>query len=456
MKKGKKIGFFLASVFTISLLLALAWFVAAIFEGDPPTVKLEPLPEYISSAQNFRVTIKDKGRGLKSLVVTVEQTGRKVTLLEKRFPFKGLLNRQGLREQTIEFVLDPGALNLGQGRADVKVFARDYSRRNGGDGNLGLVEHKLVVDTIPPALRPVSRMNYVTVGGTGLLVYMASSDTRKSGIYVGELFFPGYRAGPSYPEDAHVCYFTIPYNLRRGYQLFLWAEDRAGNTSKVGFYYRVKRKRFRKERINITDTFLEKVLPYFSDYLQGHQGSDIEKFLWINRNLRKKNAQTFRELGQKSTNQQLWEGRWLRLKNAATMAHFGDQRLYYYKGRKVDQQVHLGVDLASLAHSKVPAANHGTVIFAGPLGIYGITVVLDHGQGLASVYSHLSQAMVEVGQEVKKGQVIGITGQTGLAGGDHLHFGVMVNGIFVNPIEWWDPHWIRDNVTRKLKLLASQ
>ncbi|MCP4682337.1 MAG: M23 family peptidase, partial [Desulfobacterales bacterium] len=44
-------------------------------------------------------------------------------------------------------------------------------------------------------------------------------------------------------------------------------------------------------------------------------------------------------------------------------------------------------------------------------------------------------------------------GQTGLAGGDHLHFGVMVGGVFVNPIEWWDSHWIQDNITRKLALL---
>ncbi len=455
MRKGKKLGFLLASIFTILLLVGLALFMTAIFEGDKPHIRLEPLPQYISSPKTFKLEIGDKGRGLKSLLVTIEQGGRERKILEKRFPFKGLLNMDGLREHRIEFTVDPELLNLGQGRADLKVVVRDYSRRNGGDGNLAVLEHKLVVDTIPPAIRPLSRLNYINVGGTGLLVYVASSDTVKSGVYAGELFFPGFKAGPKYPEDNHVCYFTIPLNLKRGYQLFLWAGDRAGNSSKVGFYYKIRRKRFRTERINITDAFLSRVLPYFSDYLQGINGSDIEKFLWINRNLRKRNTQTFRELGQKSSAQQLWEGRWLRLKNSATMAHFGDRRLYYYKGRKVDEQVHLGVDLASLAHSKVPAANTGKVIFSGPLGIYGITVVLDHGQGLSSVYSHLSEALVQIGQMVKKGEIIGITGQTGLAGGDHLHFGVMVHGIFVNPVEWWDLHWIKDNVTRKLKLLSS-
>ncbi len=132
------------------------------------------------------------------------------------------------------------------------------------------------------------------------------------------------------------------------------------------------------------------------------------------------------------------------------MARFGDKRFYYYKGKIIDEQTHMGVDLASLASSKVGAVNNGRVIFADRLGIYGLTVVLDHGQGLASTYSHLSNITVKPEQTVSKGDVIALTGQTGLAGGDHLHFGIMVNGLFVNPIEWWDNHWIQDNVIRKL------
>jgi murein DD-endopeptidase MepM/ murein hydrolase activator NlpD len=62
---------------------------------------------------------------------------------------------------------------------------------------------------------------------------------------------------------------------------------------------------------------------------------------------------------------------------------------------------------------------------------------------------------VRLDQDVSKGDTIGYTGQTGLASGDHLHFGIMVNGVFVNPIEWWDSHWIKDNITRKLALLEE-
>ena len=135
------------------------------------------------------------------------------------------------------------------------------------------------------------------------------------------------------------------------------------------------------------------------------------------------------------------------------MARYGDKRLYFYKGKKIDEQFHLGVDLASLANSPVMAANGGRIVFAEKLGIYGLAVVIDHGQGLTSLYAHLSNIDVASDQTVKKGDVIGQTGRTGLAAGDHLHFSVMVHGVPVNPIEWWDDHWIQDNVMRKLALL---
>jgi murein DD-endopeptidase MepM/ murein hydrolase activator NlpD len=197
------------------------------------------------------------------------------------------------------------------------------------------------------------------------------------------------------------------------------------------------------------------VLPYFAFYLSNSEESDIKKYIKINNDLRKADHSTLFKLRERTTPKRHWQGTWLRLKNAATMARFGDHRSYFYKGMKVDEQDHLGIDLASLANSPVQAANHGRVIFAERNGIYGLTVALDHGQGLVSIYGHLSSIGVKLDQDVKKGESIGLTGQTGLAGGDHLHFGIMVNGIFVNPIEWWDNHWIKDNITRKLALIKK-
>jgi murein DD-endopeptidase MepM/ murein hydrolase activator NlpD len=207
--------------------------------------------------------------------------------------------------------------------------------------------------------------------------------------------------------------------------------------------------------MNITDSFLKRVLPYFSFYPLNSEDSEIKRYLKINNDLRKESHNTFYELREDTSPKRLWEGPFLRLKNAATMSRFADRRFYYYKGKKIDEQVHFGIDLASLANSPVQAANNGRVVFSGRNGIYGLAVVLDHGQGLATLYGHLSGSEVTLNQEVKIGDTIGFTGQTGLAGGDHLHFGMMVNGVHVNPIEWWDNHWINDNITKKLAPLSE-
>ena len=454
MGKRKNIGLFITVGSLVIILGVIAWFLTSIFEGEKPLVTVEPLPEFLSGSEKFSLTATDLKRGLKVIKVSVNQEGREISVFEKKFPFSGLFNREGIHEFNTEFSIDPVRLNLAQGRVDLQVRVWDYSRRRGGDGNLSLAEHKIIVDTIPPAIRAISRMHYVNVGGTGFVVYQTSSDSVESGLFVNDFFFPGFEAQDT-EEGYHVCYFAVSHNVKPNAEVHLWAKDRAGNQSTAGFYCKIRRKSFRAERLNVTERFLKRILPYFSFYSLNPTDKDINKFLKINRDLRQDNASVFYNLRTKTNPAKLWDGTWLRLKNAASMARFADRRQYYYKGKKVDEQVHMGVDLASLANSKVQAANHGAVIFADRLGIYGLTVVLDHGQGLASVYAHLSKISVAFNQEVQKGEVIGLTGQTGLAGGDHLHFGVMVSGVFVNPIEWWDSHWIQDNVTRKLVLLKK-
>ncbi|MGD8241681.1 MAG: M23 family metallopeptidase, partial [Desulfobacterales bacterium] len=163
--------------------------------------------------------------------------------------------------------------------------------------------------------------------------------------------------------------------------------------------------------------------------------------------------ETLTRLSEKATPEIAWEGVFMRLPQAANRAQFADHRDYKFRGKIIDRQVHLGADLASLQQSPVPAANGGTVVFAGDVGIYGNTVVIEHGFGLFSLYSHLSSIQANTGDRVAKGDIIGRTGITGLAAGDHLHFGMMVHDTLVNPIEWWDAHWIKDNITTKMKLI---
>ncbi len=457
MRKKRRIGLFFTIVLILSVLGFLSWFLMTIFEGGNPQIVIQPLPEYLTADQKFSLVVTDTERGLRTIKVTVKQGGREVPVFSQSFPFQGLLNRGGVHRHETEFFIDPSQLNLAQGRVDLEIQVRDYSRRSGGDGNLGLLSHKMTVDTIPPAIRAVSRIHYVNLGGSGLIVYETSSDTDESGLYVKDLFFQGYAASSEGRDGLCVCYFAISYNMEAKPDIFLWAKDKAGNVSKAGFYCRIRKKRFRRDRINITDRFLKRILPYFATVSFAADSGNKEKFLKINRDLRQKNAETFYDLRTRTSDERLWgDENWVRLRNAATMARFADHRTYYYRGKKIDEQVHLGVDLASLAQSPVQAANSGRTIFAGDMGIYGLTVVIDHGQGISSGYSHLSKISVQTGQEISRGEEIGFTGQTGLAGGDHLHFGIMVHGIPVNPIEWWDPHWVEDNILRKLRLLNGK
>jgi murein DD-endopeptidase MepM/ murein hydrolase activator NlpD len=177
----------------------------------------------------------------------------------------------------------------------------------------------------------------------------------------------------------------------------------------------------------------------------------LAAFLKVNGELRKINANQIAAFAAKTSASKMWDGPFVQLGNSQVEASFADRRTYVYKGKEIDQQTHLGFDLAVTEHVPVAAANAGTVLNASWLGIYGNCVILDHGMGVQSLYAHLMSFDVKVGDTVTRGQIIGRSDSTGLAGGDHLHFTMLVAGRMVNPVEWWDAHWIADRVERKLK-----
>ena len=255
--------------------------------------------------------------------------------------------------------------------------------------------------------------------------------------------------------DVFVVFFALAHDQGKGTAIGLEAVDEAGNRSKAGFYHYIKKKAFRRDTIRISDNFLASKLPEFETLLEGHtQQSPIDQFLYINREIRRENKQAIDRVTANCEKKMHWKGVFQRLPGSATRSRFADNRTYTYKGKTIDHQVHLGQDLASNARSAIPAANSGSVVFAEYLGIYGNTVILDHGFGLFSLYAHLSWMNVETGQFVSRGEIIGRTGKTGLAGGDHLHFSMIVHDTFVTPLEWWDASWINNNIRGKLKSIG--
>jgi murein DD-endopeptidase MepM/ murein hydrolase activator NlpD len=208
-------------------------------------------------------------------------------------------------------------------------------------------------------------------------------------------------------------------------------------------------KKFRIRELELTDEFLERVVNQIEP---GGSGDLLQRFLRINREMRRENNRTLADLRNKTEERFLWSGPFLQLGNSKVEAQFADFRSYLYKGKKVDEQMHLGFDLSVVKNTPVPASNSGRVIFAEPLGIYGNCIVVDHGYGLQSIYAHLSEIAVKPGEMVARGHVLGKSGATGLAGGDHLHFSMQVDGVQVNAIEWWDAHWIKDRIASKVSL----
>lgn len=455
MTRNKKIVYYLTLIPLILIIILFSWLFTVIFEGEQPSVTVSPLPQYLAQKQPFRVDVEDTKRGIRALKVSYSQGSSEVTLLEMRFPFEGLMNKNGIRQFNKTFELDPVQLRLAQGRLDLTIQAWDYSRRNGGDGNMNVIKHSMIIDSIPPAVRAISRMHNVNIGGTGLVIYKTSSDTTESGVYVNKLFFKGFPAEAETKDGTSLAYFALPFDTGTDPEIYLWAKDKAGNTARATFYYKIIPKKFRSDNLNLSDSFFKRVLPYFDYYGLDPALSDKDKYLKINRELRVKDNNTIYELLKNTNPVKLWDDVWLRMKNAGEMSKFADHRSYFYNGEKIDEQYHLGIDLASLANSPIEAANSGTVVFAERNGIYGLTVILDHGQGIASLYGHMDSIDVKVGDSVKRGDILGVSGQTGLAGGDHLHFSVLVHGIFVNPYEWWDSHWIKDNVMLKLDLIKQ-
>ena len=229
------------------------------------------------------------------------------------------------------------------------------------------------------------------------------------------------------------------------------AVDAAGNRRTASIDLVVRPRSFADKNLPIDDDFLKRKVPELlrengmpvpDDLVQG--------YLMVNRDLRRATEERLRAACRESDRVPHWQGALLRMPNSAPLSGFADRRTYTHNGTVIDHQTHLGFDLASLKLAAVPAAAAGRVAFVGALGIYGTTVVLDHGLGLFTLYGHLSSTAMTNGATVARGDTIGKTGDTGLAGGDHLHFSAMIHGIHVDPVEWWDAHWITDHVDARL------
>ncbi len=310
-------------------------------------------------------------------------------------------------------------------------------------GNTVTNRFPVEIDTKMPRVTLEHTQRYILPGGSGIVVYDLSEPSQQLGVEVNDDFFRGFPVPNK--ENRYVSYIALDWNADKIKSSRVVATDMAGNKGQAVFSMILKKAGYKKDRINVSEGFLNAKVPEFEQYYPEMQGSMLDKYLFTNNEVRKRNAETINKLCRSPEPNRLWMDRFLRM-SGASKAGFADQRTYYYQGQAVDMQVHLGMDIASTAAVEIKAANRGKVIFTEYLGIYGNTIILDHGLGVFSLYSHLSRIETEVDEVVDKGTVIARSGATGMAGGDHLHFSMLIHGKFVNPVEWWDQHWIDVNI----------
>jgi len=427
--------------------------VSALRVGGEPRVEIQSALPALGPATPVTVTVAEPRRGLSEVRVEVVQGETVTPLAERSYTPRGPLAFWGQATDRDELALEVGRQlqeGLREGEATIRVTA-------GRAGTWLRTPEPLVAElTLPVRLRPptlsvLSAQHYLKQGGCEVVVYAVGETSVRDGVQARDRFFPGFPL-PGGAAGERFALLAAPWDLADGSQVELVAVDDVGNEARTRFLDLFTPQPYQTGRIELGDAFLERVVPAILAQTPelSDEGNLLERYVRINGELRRRNRARLVELARESVPELLWSEPFLQMPGSRVMSPFAVERTYLYDGKVVDRQFHLGYDLATVRRDDVPAANSGIVRLAEYFGIYGNAVVLDHGYGLMSLYGHLSTLAVSVGDRVERGQSLGRSGETGLAGGDHLHFGILLQGMPVDPVEWWDRQWIENRIGRKL------
>jgi murein DD-endopeptidase MepM/ murein hydrolase activator NlpD len=404
-------------------------------------VTVDPLIRTLG--QDTPVVVKTTSpHGVRSVHAEIEQSGNRYTVFDTSRPSQRVFFF-GHNETSSVFRFGAGrkqAPGLRDGKAwlVISVQANDFRASTTN------TRIEVDVNTQPPRVTVDGAQHYVNQGGVELVTFTVSGYWTDAGVRVGPYTFRSF-ALPGRPANERFSMFAFPWDVAADTVPVVFASNPSGAEARGHFWFKLFPKKFHTSNLELSDAFLDKVIDQIAP---NGTGDRLQRFLKINGEMRKQNNQTLRDMRLKTEEKLMWSGAFWRY--GKTESFFADSRNYVYQGKVVDHQTHLGFDLSDVQHAPIVAANGGRVLYAAELGIYGNCVVVDHGYGLQSIYGHMSEISVKPGDMVKKGQPMGKSGATGLAGGDHLHFSMQVDGVQVTPVEWWDEHWIRDRILSKL------
>lgn len=353
--------------------------------------------------------------------------------------------------QDLVFDIDGISLPKGVEKIQLTIEVVDNSSWNFFNGNKTVKSFDLVIDRTRPIANVIRNSYNIRRGGSAAVV-VEVKDKNLQDFYIS--FNDKYRFEliPYLKDGYYVAIIAWPVGVEDFERVNLIAIDKAKNTtiSKVPLY--IKDLKIKNDKINISENFINKVsVPVLQQSNLNIPSNNAEIFIKQNRELREANVNKIREVSLEKMSKQKVNNfnikAFKRLRNSKTFAGFAERREYFYDDQKIDEAWHLGMDWASIKHATITISNGGEVIFSDYLGIYGNTLIVDHGWGLQTLYAHTSRFLTNVGEKINRGDKIAHTGSTGAVFGDHLHFGVLVQGIEVNPVEWMDRNWIKTRIT---------
>ncbi len=413
--------------------------VALFVRSTTPVLDVPPYVTTLGQSTPIVVHVVNK-RGVRKLTAAIEQNGARYEVWQLPAPSS---------KAEEEFKFNAGTTTTpqikdGKAKLIVEATSNDLFRKS------TRLERDLEVITHPPTVSADSDQHYLYLGMADLATFNVSGNYSAAGIRVGDQRFRAWPMPGGKP--GFFSLFAFAWNMPSGTIPLVYASYGGGNdvTSPIAFQFPKKEQpRYKTSDLKLDDRFIQKVV---GELDPNGSGDLVARFVKINSEMRKANNKTLSDLRLKTADHFLWSKPFIRQPGAATEATFADTRNYIYQGKKIDQQTHLGYDLAVTANVGVQASNDGVVVYAAPLGIYGNCIVVDHGYGLQTIYGHLSRIDVHEGDTVKQGQVMGLSGMTGMAGGDHIHFAMQLDGVQIDPKEFWDVHWITDHIAKRVEI----
>ncbi len=431
-------------IIVLLLLIILPLTLLLVFSTTP----VVSLPEITALGQATPVSVRVTApHGVRRVAAFVEQNGTRYAVWDTAEPSRRFFWQRHVPDATLNFTAGVKAapqLKDGDARLIVEVTSNDFR------GKTSRLERPVTIVTRPPSVSVDSDQHYLYLGMADLVTFNVSGGWTEAGVKVGDQRFRSWPMPGAKP--GFFSLYAFAWNMPAGTIPVVYATNAAKTEVTGSMIIELPKKEQPKYRVRdlpLDDKFLQKVV---NELDPAGSGDLVSRFLKINSEMRRANNQTLADLRHKTEPRFLWSQAFQQQPNSKVESNFADVRNYIYQGKKIDQQTHLGYDLSVTQHVGVEASNDGKVVWAAPLGIYGNCIVVDHGYGLQTIYGHLSEIAVREGDMVKKGQVMGKSGMTGLAGGDHIHFSMQLDGIQIDPKEWWDAHWIKDHIAKRVDL----